>query len=215
MQKRHSINRKLLPSSRPLVRGESLWQCAARSALLAAHHVPSPISTRKFWVNLLIPEFNPLWFWQSMDPAESGSSISSELDTDPIRFQGFVDQKLRKKQQNFFFFFIKKCNLLLPWPPLRRSMLQKKPQKRVSSTSKKEIKPSWIRVRPGYGSGSTTLDSGFSDRDKSILISNLFFTYRYPDLFLETIRYRIFIEDRKHRNLKKEDEDLGIRITKT
>jgi hypothetical protein len=59
------------------------------------------------------------------DQYGSGSWIRI-LDPDPIRIQGFNDQKLKKKLQLKIFvylFLIKNCNLPIPRPPLSMSKL--------------------------------------------------------------------------------------------
>jgi hypothetical protein len=52
-----------------------------------------------------------------------------DLYPDPIRIQGFNDQKLKKNtaEKKVNFFWIKNYNLPIPRPPLRTPKLQKKP----------------------------------------------------------------------------------------
>jgi hypothetical protein len=60
---------------------------------------------------------------------ESGSTISSEsgcgygLDTDPVRIQGFNDQKLNKRiQLDIFFFFLRSKIAIYLCPSYRRNL---------------------------------------------------------------------------------------------
>jgi hypothetical protein len=47
------------------------------------------------------------------------ANTDPDTDPDPIRIQGFNDQKLKKKQlkKKLNFFLIKNCNLPIPRPP--------------------------------------------------------------------------------------------------
>jgi hypothetical protein len=51
---------------------------------------------------------------------EANTDPDTDPNPDPIRIQGFNDQKLKKKKQlkkKLNFFLIKNCNLPIPRPP--------------------------------------------------------------------------------------------------
>jgi hypothetical protein len=66
---------------------------------------------------------DPYSFFTDTDPdpeVEAGDQYGSGSNPDPIRIQGFNDQKFKKKLQlkkKFNFFLIKNCNLPFPRPP--------------------------------------------------------------------------------------------------
>jgi hypothetical protein len=53
--------------------------------------------------------------------------LNTDPDPDPIRIQGFNDQKLKINAEKKKIFWIKNFNLSIPRPPKRTSKLQKKP----------------------------------------------------------------------------------------
>ena len=113
----------------------------------------------------------------------SGSSILGWTDPDPIRIQGFNDQKFKKNYswKFFYIFFISKTAIYLylglhkVCPSYRRSL---QPSKRTSSTSNMKflnflllLRVSFALLDPDseYGSGFTDLipevNVAFLDRD--------------------------------------------------
>jgi hypothetical protein len=103
-------------------------------------------------------------FFKAVDPDSLNPTFQVNLkpDPDPIRIQGFNDQKLKKKNtvENFFLLsLIKNCNLLM-------SKLQEKPfspQKRTSSTFFLYVCRPFCPPGSGSGYGSRDLiESGYA-----------------------------------------------------
>ncbi len=104
------------------------------------------------------------------------ANTDPDTDPDPIRIQGFNDQKFKKITAEKKKFFIKNCNLPIPRPPQSMSRLQKKPPAHKTLQNMNffyfcgSFLPSWIRMRIQWsdwiriqsGSGSETLILGVS-----------------------------------------------------